>query len=88
MTVYSRSVDLMEAELGDELVALDPDRGLTLLFRYWKEDGALDPAVRRAFGVTLDDFPRTFPSHTRRRSGATDLVPQATLTIRGRTRSP
>lgn len=27
MTVYSRAVDLMEAELGDELVALDPDRG-------------------------------------------------------------
>ena len=27
MTVYKRSVDLMEAELGDELVALDPRAG-------------------------------------------------------------
>ena len=27
MTVYRRSVDLMEAELGDELVALDPKAG-------------------------------------------------------------
>ncbi len=27
MTVYKRSVDLMEAELGDELVALDPNAG-------------------------------------------------------------
>ena len=27
MTVYKRAKDLMEAELGDELVALDPDGG-------------------------------------------------------------
>jgi hypothetical protein len=27
LTVYKRSVDLMEAELGDELVALDPRAG-------------------------------------------------------------
>ena len=27
MTVYKRSVDLMEAELGDELVALEPNAG-------------------------------------------------------------
>lgn len=27
MTTYRRTVDLMEAELGDELVALDPDAG-------------------------------------------------------------
>lgn len=27
MTVYKRAVDLMEAELGDELVALDPNAG-------------------------------------------------------------
>ena len=27
MTIYSRSVDLMEAKLGDELVALDPKAG-------------------------------------------------------------
>lgn len=27
MTVYRRAVDLMQAELGDELVALDPHAG-------------------------------------------------------------
>ena len=27
MTAYKRSVDLMEAELGDELVALEPNAG-------------------------------------------------------------
>lgn len=27
MTVYKRAIDLMEAELGDELVALDPTAG-------------------------------------------------------------
>jgi hypothetical protein len=27
VTVYKRAVDLMEAELGDELVALDPNAG-------------------------------------------------------------
>lgn len=32
MTVYKRAVDLMEAELGDELVALDPDAGVCLGF--------------------------------------------------------
>ena len=27
MTVYKRAINLMEAELGDELVALDPNAG-------------------------------------------------------------
>jgi len=27
MTMYKRAIDLMEAELGDELVALDPNAG-------------------------------------------------------------
>lgn len=64
-----------------ELASLDPDRGLTLLFRYWKEAGALDPAIRRAFGITLDDFQREFQSHTRRRYGALALFADLSLVL-------
>ena len=32
MMIYTRSVNLMEAELGDELVALEPERGMCFGF--------------------------------------------------------
>jgi hypothetical protein len=57
-----------------ELAALDPDRGLTLFFRYWKDGGSLDLAVRKAFGVTLPGFERDYQKKTRRRYGALSLL--------------
>jgi hypothetical protein len=57
-----------------ELAALDPERGLTLFFRYWPESPSLDATVRRAFGVTLAGFERDFQQRTRRRYGALALV--------------
>ena len=57
-----------------ELAAEDRERGLTLFFRYWKEDQSLDRAVRRAFGITLSGFEHDFQSRTRRRYGALAIV--------------
>jgi hypothetical protein len=58
-----------------ELAALDPERGLALFFRYWREeDGRLDPAVRRAYGITLDGFEERWQERTRRRYGVLALV--------------
>ncbi len=57
-----------------DLAHLDPDRGLTLLFRYWRESGSLDIAVRRAYGEPLDTFEAAWRSHTRHRYGALALV--------------
>ena len=39
-----------------ELAALDPERGLTLFFQYWRETRSLEVAIRRAFGVTQAQF--------------------------------
>jgi hypothetical protein len=62
-----------------ELASLDPERGLTLMFRYWEEGRNLDEAVRRAFGVTLSGFEHLFQQRTRRRYGALALFADLTL---------
>ena len=62
-----------------ELAALDRDRGLALLFEYWKESPRLDPAMRRAFGISLDGFERRWQERTRMRYGA--LAVFADLTV-------
>jgi hypothetical protein len=62
-----------------ELAALDPQRGLTLFFRYWKKEGRLDPAVRAAYGITLAAFERRWQERTRRRYGALALFADLTV---------
>ena len=57
-----------------ELAALDRERGLTLFFRYWKESGRLDRAVRDAYGLTLPAFEHRWQQRTRTRFGALALV--------------
>jgi hypothetical protein len=57
-----------------EMAALDPARGLALLFGYWREEGALDPAMRRAFGITLQGFEVLWQERTRHRYGALALA--------------
>ena len=52
-----------------DIAALDPRGGLTLLFRYWRETGALDSALRQAYGLTLDGFEAIWRKTTRRRYG-------------------
>jgi hypothetical protein len=68
-----------------ELAARDPERGLTLFFRYWKETGRFDSAVRRAYGMTAMQFEDVWRSRTRRRYGglalAADLSIAAAVTL-------
>ena len=63
-----------------ELAALDTARGLTLFFRYWREEeGRLDPAVRRAYGLTLPAFEERWQARTRRQYGLIALFADITL---------
>ena len=57
-----------------ELAALDQRRGLALLLEYWKEEGAFEPALRRAYGMTQGQFEQRFRAQTRRRYGALALA--------------
>jgi hypothetical protein len=63
----------------EEMASLDPERGLTLFFRYWESGRSLDAAVRQAFGMTLSGFEREFQTRVRRRYGALALFADLTL---------
>lgn len=62
-----------------DLAALDPERGLSLFFKYWRESRRLDAAVRAAFGLTLADFEERWQQHTRRRFGGLALFGDITV---------
>ena len=68
-----------------ELAARDPQRGLTLFFRYWKQTGSFERAVRSAYGITQGQFEEIWRARTRRRYGglalAADLSIAAALTL-------
>ena len=64
-----------------ELASLDRERGLSLFFRYWKESGSMDVAIRRAYGMTLYGFEREYQSRTRRRYGALAVVADLSLVL-------
>jgi hypothetical protein len=68
-----------------ELASLDRERGLSLLFKYWRQTGSLDVAVRQAYGMTLFGFENRWQRATRQRYGAlalvTDLSLAAALTL-------
>lgn len=62
-----------------ELATLDPERGLALLFQYWRSEGTLDRAVRAAYGLTLPQFEDRWQRRTRLRYGALALFGDVTL---------
>ncbi len=62
-----------------ELASLDPQRGLTLFFRYWESGSTLDGAVRQAFGVTLSGFETLYRERTRRRYGGLALFADVSI---------
>jgi hypothetical protein len=68
-----------------ELAERDPERGLTLFFRYWKETGRFEIAVRSAYGITQGQFEEIWRARTRRRYGglalAADLSIAAAVTL-------
>lgn len=66
-----------------ELAALDPQRGLTLLFAYWQESRSLDAALRRAYGMTLDGFEDRWRSRTRMRYGVLAIMADFSLVAGG-----
>lgn len=62
-----------------DLAQLDPERGLARLFPLWRETGSLDKALRRGYGITLDEFENDWRRETRHRYGALALVSDVTL---------
>ncbi len=62
-----------------ELAAMDRERGLTLFFRYWRDTGSLEKALRSAYGVTRAGFEIRWRERTMRRYGALALVANASL---------
>lgn len=64
-----------------EMAALDPDRGLTLFFRYWRETGSMDRALRAAYGLTEAAFAQRWRDHTMRRYGALALLANVTVVM-------
>lgn len=62
-----------------ELASIDRERGLALLFEYWKAEGSLDIAIRQAYGLTYAGFEKRWVDHTRRRYGALALFTDMTL---------
>ena len=63
----------------DDIAAIDPQRGLTLLFAQWKKSGSLDRAMRAAYGITLAGFEQEWQRRTRRRYGGLALFGDLTL---------
>jgi hypothetical protein len=80
-SVAAQSAYALSYRAVTELAALDPERGLTLLFDYWTRSPSLDVAVRRAFGITLAGFEREFQTRTRRRYGGLALFADLSLLL-------
>lgn len=77
--VAAQSAYALSYRAVSELAALDPQRGLTLLFAYWRDGRTLDAAIRQAFGITLAGFEREFQRRTRQRYGGLALFADISL---------
>jgi hypothetical protein len=64
-----------------ELASLDRERGLTLFFRYWRDNGRMSTAIRRAFNMTEGEFEALWQQRTRRRYGALSLFADLTIAM-------
>jgi hypothetical protein len=62
-----------------ELAALDPQRGLGLFFRYWRDSRDLDAAIREAYNMTQGQFEERWRKLTRRRYGALAIFADLTI---------
>ncbi|HET7620643.1 MAG TPA: hypothetical protein VFK39_01960, partial [Gemmatimonadaceae bacterium] len=63
------------------LAALDRERGLSLFFRYWKESGSMERAIRSAYGITSADFEERWRKQTERRYGALALAANMSMAL-------
>ncbi len=57
-----------------ELASLDPERGLSLFFSYWRSQGSFERALRAAYGLTSVEFEQRWKSRVRRQYGALALL--------------
>lgn len=62
-----------------DMAALDPQRGLSLFFDYWKQSGSMDVAMRKAFGITQSGFEADWRARTMRRYGALAVLANLSL---------
>ncbi len=63
------------------LASLDRERGLSLFFRYWKEGGSMEQAIRRAYGITGAAFEEHWRRQTERRYGALALAANMSVAL-------
>lgn len=64
-----------------ELASLGREHGLSLLLRYWKEQGSFDRGLRAAHGMSESDFEDYWKSKLRRQYGAIALVADISLVM-------
>jgi hypothetical protein len=62
-----------------ELAAMDPQRGLELFFRYWRDTRSFDLAIREAYNMTQGQFEERWKRNTRRRYGALSIFADLTI---------
>src|SRR5690606_18494365 len=60
---------LLAASTIDYLTQYGGAQGLGLFLSRWKEEGALEPALWRTYGLTLPQFEEVWREHVRRRFG-------------------
>jgi hypothetical protein len=65
----------------DEMAGLDAANGLTNFFVYWKGTGAFEPALRRAFAMTGEQFDKHWQHQTRVRFGALAFVTDVSAAV-------
>lgn len=65
----ARIAYLLSASTIEYLTQYGGARGLALLLERWKEEGALEPALWRTYGLTLPQFEEAWRTHVRRRYG-------------------
>ncbi len=58
----------------EEMSMLDAQQGLGNFLAYWKASGSFEPSIRRAFGMTGEQFEKHWRQQTRRRYGALALA--------------
>jgi hypothetical protein len=64
-----------------ELAGLDAERGLGLLFGHWQREGTFERALRRAHGMSSEEFEKHWRSRIRRQYGAIALAADFTILI-------
>jgi len=62
-----------------ELAGLDRERGLALLFGHWEREGTFERALRRAHGMSSEEFERYWRGRIRQQYGALALAADFTV---------